>query len=429
MPEDAGPSQQSPPGRNVLLVVPCSLRVGGGQELDVLRLAARLARRSFRVRVVDFQAFLREEPRLTDANVTEKLAGTTRVTLGAIPLIRKLTALPTIRAARRLKAEIAGADVVIHCPYYLEDLAVTLLARLNHRPLIASQENTFLHRVPGNPREALQDLWNRVVGVRLLRSIAGVRTLGSDEQETLRSFGVDRSLVLYVPPWSGDLPGRMPSPADRPLPTPSGAPESAAELRVLISGRMTPQKGTATIVEILERCGHRPELLARLRFLFVGTRQLPFEIDRFIREFPDRAQNLGFFPGGLAEVFARTDVLLMPSLYESLGFTAVEAIGNGVPVIASDVSGLREVVRPGETGWLAPPRDPEAFVRLLEACLTQKVSDPSGWNELRARCRASFQLRFGPEVLEGQFEQFVTWLDSEGSKAGSPAERGSPANQ
>ena len=400
-------------GRKLLIVVPASLNVGGGQELDVLRLAPQLARRSFRVRVVDFQAFLREEPRLSDQAVAERLAGVIRVTVDAIPLLRKLTSFPTLRAARRLREEIVAADVVINCPYYLEDLAVTLLARLNHRPLVASQENAFLHRVPGNAREALQDLWNRLVGVRLLRSIAGVRTLSFGEQATLRSLGVHRSVVLHIPPQSGDLGGPIPSPGDRP----ASPPGSADELRVLISGRMTVQKGMMTIAAVLDRCRRRPELFARLRFLFVGTRNLPPEIERYVRECPDRVQKLGFFPGGLSEVFARTDVLLMPSLYESLGFTPVEAMACGIPVIASDVSGLRDSVRPGETGWLAPPSDADAFVRLLEVCLAQKVSDPAGWNELRARCRASFQQRFGSKVRDEQFSQLVSWLDSLGSNA------------
>jgi glycosyltransferase involved in cell wall biosynthesis len=186
---------------------------------------------------------------------------------------------------------------------------------------------------------------------------------------------------------------------------------------------MTYQKGRTTIGEILERCRHRPELFSRLLFQFAGTPQLPPEIDRFVREEPDRVRNLGFFPGGLADVFARSDVLLMPSLYESLGFTAVEAIRQGVPVIASDVSGLREVVRAGETGWLAPPRDADAFVRALENCLAQKTQDPSGWNAMLARCRDSFQRRFGPEVLQAQFERFVEWLSAVCSSATGTTQR------
>jgi len=120
--------------------------------------------------------------------------------------------------------------------------------------------------------------------------------------------------------------------------------------------------------------------------------------------------NLGFIPSGLEEVFRRTDLLLMPSLYESLGMTAIEAIRHGVPVLASDVSGLREVVRPGDTGWLATAQDPEAFVRALEASLELKTKEPAAWLELKGRCRADYDRRFGPRALEAQYERFVDWL-------------------
>jgi D-inositol-3-phosphate glycosyltransferase len=69
--------------------------------------------------------------------------------------------------------------------------------------------------------------------------------------------------------------------------------------------------------------------------------------------------------------YAAADIVVMPSLYESFGMAALEAMACGTPVVASDVGGLSFVVRNGETGFLVPDRDPHA----LAAQLSQLLQD------------------------------------------------------
>lgn len=69
----------------------------------------------------------------------------------------------------------------------------------------------------------------------------------------------------------------------------------------------------------------------------------------------------------LVSVMAGWDVFAMPSLDEGFGFAALEAMAAGLPVVASAVGGLPELVREGETGSLVPPASPdELAVRLKE---------------------------------------------------------------
>ena len=55
----------------------------------------------------------------------------------------------------------------------------------------------------------------------------------------------------------------------------------------------------------------------------------------------------------------------MPSIYEGMPLVILEAMVAGVPVVASRVSGIPEVVVDPETGWLVPPEDPVALARAL----------------------------------------------------------------
>jgi 2-deoxystreptamine N-acetyl-D-glucosaminyltransferase/2-deoxystreptamine glucosyltransferase len=76
-------------------------------------------------------------------------------------------------------------------------------------------------------------------------------------------------------------------------------------------------------------------------------------------------------------VLASLDLLVLPSQYEEMGSVLVEAMVAGLPVVATDVGGIPEVVRHGETGLLVPPGD----VAALAAALDRVVADPV----LRAR--------------------------------------------
>jgi L-malate glycosyltransferase len=74
----------------------------------------------------------------------------------------------------------------------------------------------------------------------------------------------------------------------------------------------------------------------------------------------------------VAPLLKAADLLLLPSETESFGLVALEAMASGVPVVATDVGGLPEVVEHGVTGFLAPVGDVDAMadycVRILADC-------------------------------------------------------------
>lgn len=70
----------------------------------------------------------------------------------------------------------------------------------------------------------------------------------------------------------------------------------------------------------------------------------------------------------VVELLRKTDILVMPSVYRSevFGVSAIEASAMRIPVVASDLEGVREAVIDGVTGIFVPPRDPKA---IAEACI------------------------------------------------------------
>lgn len=93
------------------------------------------------------------------------------------------------------------------------------------------------------------------------------------------------------------------------------------------------------------------------------------------------------------------DAFVLPSVWEAFGLVVLEAMANGLAVIASDVDGMRDVVLNGETGWLAPPADPPA----LAAAIIDACSDPARLARMGERGRERCEREFSVEAMAARF--------------------------
>jgi glycosyltransferase involved in cell wall biosynthesis len=102
----------------------------------------------------------------------------------------------------------------------------------------------------------------------------------------------------------------------------------------------------------------------------------------------------------LVELLPLADLFVLPSETESFGLAALEALACGVPVVATAVGGIPEVVRDGETGLLVPPEDPAALARAIESLLADEPRRVT-----MARCaREDALTRFSPEPAVTRYE-------------------------
>ncbi|MCM3698130.1 N-acetyl-alpha-D-glucosaminyl L-malate synthase BshA [Paenibacillus macerans] len=147
-----------------------------------------------------------------------------------------------------------------------------------------------------------------------------------------------------------------------------------------------PVKRVGDVVDIFHRVNE--EVPSKLLFVGEGP-DLP-KIQLKIKEMglSDRVHFLGK-QDDIAHVISMADVLLLPSEKESFGLVALEAMACGVPTIGTIAGGIPELVKHGETGFLAPIGDtkrmaeygltllksPELGAKMREACLTRARND------------------------------------------------------
>lgn len=162
-----------------------------------------------------------------------------------------------------------------------------------------------------------------------------------------------------------------------------------------------PVKRPVDCVEILARVLKLTE--TRVRLVMVGDGS-----ERSLAE--HRARCLGIeehcsFVGKqpkISDYLSAADVLLLPSEQESFGLAALEAMACEVPVIASRVGGLPEVVTDGETGYLSEVGD----VEKMSADATRLVADEELRREMGKRARTSAISRYSTDLVIPQYINF-----------------------
>lgn len=138
------------------------------------------------------------------------------------------------------------------------------------------------------------------------------------------------------------------------------------------AGAFTREKGQDILLEaFLQVLDTMPQ--ARLLLAGEGPLRASGEVAELIHRAGGRARIIDSMED-LTPFFAAIDVYVMPSRAEGLGSSALLAMAHGLPVVASRVGGLSEVVADGETGWLVPPESPAALAdRLVVAASSPEV--------------------------------------------------------
>ncbi len=156
-----------------------------------------------------------------------------------------------------------------------------------------------------------------------------------------------------------------------------------------------------------------------VRVLAALRKHMPARL-KMVGDGPDRgsaerlAQELGVakyveFPGkcsSIARTIAEADLLLLPSELESFGLVALEAMASGVPVVATNVGGIPEVITHGEDGFLCEVGDIEAMAERAREILTDA---PLRERFVRSG-RHTAETRFSTQTIIPQYEAFYEEL-------------------
>jgi glycosyltransferase involved in cell wall biosynthesis len=175
--------------------------------------------------------------------------------------------------------------------------------------------------------------------------------------------------------------------------------DSLAEL-----GRIAPQKGQSVMVDAMKRI---LDSVPSAKLILIGGLETPDYCKRIEQKIEqlgvrDRIQWLGL-RSDVQDLFFGMDILVQPSLWESFPISMLEGMVMGLPIVATDVGGVRECIEHGRSGYLIAPNQPAA----VASAIVQLFFDAAMRRRLGEEARRVVQFRFAPESQVPQIESVL----------------------
>ena len=361
---------EGPPARSgaprVLYVITSSGM--GGAEQEVCHLAEEFHRRGWTVAVVSMLPL--ESP---VADLAER--GVRTFSLGmrqGIPDPRAIAGLG--RILRRWRPDVVHAHMV----------HANLLGRLGR--LVAP--TPFLVSTMHNENEGAQ--W-RYLAYRLTNRLSNVTTTVSNvaQAEATRRGAAPSGSILVVP---NGLDAARYSPDALVRGQTRTALDLGDRFTWLAVGRLAEAKGYVDMVSAFAQASAEQP---GARLLIAGVGMLEEEIRAAITRhgLVDSVRLLGL-RSDVPALMQAADGFVMTSLWEGLPMVLLEAGASGLPLVVTDVSGSRDAVLPGVSGYLTPPADPEASAQAMLRVMAMDGSDRRAMGEAgRRHVTATFDIR------------------------------------
>ena len=290
--------------------------------------------------------------------------------LSDAPLARRFA-----RAIRQIEEEHGRVDV-IHAHFYSNARWLPDFQRLVRRPYVVTEHSTgWSGENPDNQITAR----GFKVALRAYRHAACVIPVSEDLRSTLVSRGVTGRLVV------------IPNPVDTELFHPTDAPSGNHPPRVVSVSRLAQAKGYPVLVEAVR---HLVESGVELELEIVGDGPMRDELERLAGTLPPGVVS---FLGSrnqleVAEILRQADLFATATRVENLPVAVIEALATGLPVVGTDVNGMRELIDSPRVGMLVPRDDASALAAAIAQMLIELPDfDTRSANASHAKTRFSFQ--------------------------------------
>jgi len=396
----------------------------GGQNVYVAELAQALAAAGHTVDI-----YTRKES-IGQRNVVEWLPGISviHVKAGPVAIVEKEQLLPYMmefgdEMIRFMREQQKRYDL-IHAHFFMSALVASRIKRVFGIPYAVTFHALGLVRKQHQP-EADRFPPQRCAIERMICDDADllIAECPQDKADLVNLYGAEPGNIAVVP--CGFNPREF-GPFDRQEARRKlGLPEYG---RILLQlGRMVPRKGVDTVIRALGRLisDRRTDNSDKINLVVVGGNsdepdpQLTPEIGRLGQV--AAAENIAdqvLFTGRrsrdlLRYYYAAADIFITTPWYEPFGITPLEAMACGVPVIGSDTGGIKYSVVDGRTGFLVPPKDPDALAGKISCLLAdQKLCNEMGRRGLR-RVRRSFTWEKVGKLMCAAYDRMETRLRRE----------------
>lgn len=281
-----------------------------------------------------------------------------------VPKVGVPIAVPLyLASAIEHRALLARADVILGTWAYPDAAAAVLVAKTLGKPCVVKVHGSDLNVIAKRPSA-------RAVLRRVLPRADAIVSVSEPLSAELRGLGVDRDRIRLV---GNGVDAAVFHPRDKAAARAElGA--SADRTHVFFVGRLEPAKG---IDELMAAWDKVSKQLPNATLVLAGDGVSRSKVEGWARGHGAAVRVLGGIP--LREIalwHGASDLFVLPSWREGTPNAVLEALASGRPVVATNVGGIPDVLRPGVGGALVPPKDPAALEAAIVHALA-KTWDPA----------------------------------------------------
>jgi glycosyltransferase involved in cell wall biosynthesis len=264
------------------------------------------------------------------------------------------------------KLDSSGPVEILHSHYQMGTLAAILLKSRGQTSLAMRTAHVSREWGTGFPSWVMRQVFTNWLYPLLLDKEVGVSQAIVDALQHHPGNRLSQKKPLLIhnalypdifkPAEAGEIPGL---PSDQP-----------SQLLLGSIGRMTNQKGYRYLLEAMPLVLER---FPQVQLILIGDGELRLELEMEANQL-GLNQKVSFLgqKENVVPYLSELDLFVLPSIYEGLPTVILESMACGVPVVATNIPGTRELIQDGQNGWLVEPKNPLALAQTLINALSSQ---------------------------------------------------------
>ena len=245
--------------------------------------------------------------------------------------------------------------------------------------------------------DAIGYLYSMLISKRVFKLADGIQLMSSQLAEYMKRLDIDEHKVFTIPR-GVDIEMFQPKDGDERLKNELGIKEN--DTIILYVGRLDLVKGIDYLLQAAKEILTNRDNADSIKLLIVGGGSLRKQYEKLARPFSDNIIFLDF-RNDVPKLMNIAHMLVLTSLSEGAANVVMEASASGLPVVATAVGEVPQIVADGETGMLVKPKDVAGLVEKIEAIL----NNPLRGKKMGEAGRKRMEQKYSWEIICGKLEK------------------------
>lgn len=260
--------------------------------------------------------------------------------------------------------------------FFVTSLLGMMLAKIKRIPLVHTERGTRHSVLPNKVMDMISRIYDHTMGALIIKSAKVNIGVSVAACRFAEHIGAKKTIVVYNGINLDGLPPRR---------------RNKSQKVVTYTGRLIWAKGVQDLITVFASVGNG-------KLQIVGDGNYYHDLENLVCRLS--LDGMVVFVGNCShdrvmDILAGTDVFVNPSYSEGLPTSVMEAMAMGLPVVATDVGGTRELVRDGHNGYLVAPRQPSS----LAAAITKAMRNST---EIGENAKRTIREQFNWDAITSQ---------------------------